>query len=201
MVQGGPEQWNGVSFTVTATYSDGTVSPASAPSNAITTTGGVSPYVYVNGQFYWEGDYSYGGQALNYTDTTGKPANGTYDVMWTAEPSAGGWQPYSPGKNFDTSAYRYIYVDLKPTRSGQTFGMSFALVGDVAATGPYGGAVTLPSDANGTYGPVPQVGVWATYKIPLVYMNVGAGSPNLNIYKFQIWSTTYYADNVYFSAN
>ena len=211
MVQGGNPGWGGAksAFTVTATYSDGTTSPASAASNAVVPTAGsgpsTSPNVYVNGVFYWEGDYSYGG-AVSYADATGDPESnaagpGPYDVMFTS--TGGGWQPYSPTNSYDLTGYRYLQIDLKPTTSGKTWIVYFEKVGDI----PAGGQVTLPSDANGTYGPAPVVGQWATYKIPLVNMNVGPGTSNVNIYKFAvrdgaaIGTNVWYANNAKFTAN
>ena len=203
MVQGGPETWGGASyqFQVTATYSDGREGPASAPSNFVTPTGGTSALVYGVGVFHWEGDYSYGG-TVSYTDQSGEPSNGPYDVMFTST-DQGGWQPWAPGSSFDLTGYAYLEIDLKPTTAGKSWNVYFEKVGDVGV----GAEATLPSDANGTYGPTPLVGEWASYKIPLANMNVGPGTSNVVIYKFgvhddsNIGPNAWYAQNVRFTAN
>lgn len=199
MVEGGNELWGGTShtFTVTATSSAGT-SVTSAPSNAVVPSGGSSANVYYNGMFYWAGDYSYGGTVV-WADTTGHPENSPYDVMFIS--GGGGWQPYSPGNNFNTGAYLYLEMDLKPvSASFKNWWVGFANVGDK----PCGSEVTLPKDANGTYGPTPVAGKWATYKIPLKNMNVGPGTVNINIYKFAVTTASagnegnWYVNNVRF---
>ncbi len=203
MAYGGGEGWSGAKyqFTVVANYSDGTVSPASAPSNAVGTSGGgPTNLVYSGGVFYWEGDYSYQGTAA-YADTTGDPVGGPYDVMLTST-AQGGWQPWSPGANFDLSPYLYLQFDLKPTVAGEHWSVYFENVGDVYT----GATVGVPSDANGTYGPTPVVGQWATYKVPLSGMNVGPGTSNIGIYKFCIKDSVtgvhvFYINNVKFTAN
>jgi hypothetical protein len=202
MVQGGGELWGGFSypFRVTATYSDGSVGPASAPSSSVTPSGGSSAVVYGDGIFDWEGDYSFGG-TVSYTDTTGEPVDGSDDVMFTS--AGGGWQPWAPGASFDLSGYAYLELDLRPTTDGKTWNVWFEKVGDVGV----GAMATLPADAHGTYGAAAVAGQWATYKIPLSNMNVGPGTPNLVIYKFgvgdgaDIGPNVWYADDVRFSAN
>ena len=170
MIQGGNPGFPNATFTVAATYSDGTTSPASMPSNALATSAGTvnstSPSVYANGKFYWTGDYSFGASVV-YTDTTGKPS-AQYDVEFCT-PSQGGWQPYAPNATYDVTPYHFMYIDLKPTVAGKTWDLQFVKIGDV----PVG--VTILIDGRGTYGPAPQAGVWATYKIPLSALGVGPG--------------------------
>jgi hypothetical protein len=199
MVQGDP--LNNNTFTVTATNAQGT-GPASSASNSATSSGGTTNLVYSKGVFYWEGDYSLG--TAVYADTTGSPVGGPFDVMFVS-PGNGYWQPWAPGQKIDLSAYNYLNMDLKPTTSSKEWGVACFEVGDVQVGTP----VTLPSDANGTYGPTPQVGVWATYKIPLKTLGVGPGTQYTMIYKFFLGDTgpnlsapnTWYANNIYFSAN
>jgi hypothetical protein len=205
MVQGGDAGWNGnaVAFSVVAAFSDGTTSPASNPSNAVHTSGGssptTSPNVYVGGVFNWEGDYDFGG-AMHYADMTGNPS-AKYDLQWCTPPgSQGGWLPFAPQNTYDLTPYKYMNLDLKPTTAGKTWDISFFQIGDVLVNAP---AVI---DASGTYGPAPQPGVWATYKIPLSVMRVGPGAVT-TVYKFllhdhlPIGANCWYAQNIYFSAN
>lgn len=212
MVQGGNPGWGSPQqFTVVANYSDGSKSAPSRPSNPVIPTGGsgnsTSPNVYVNGVFYWMGDYNYSGTS-SYCDETGDPqadaaGPGPCDVMAASNSGQmGGWQPYTPNGTFDLSRYTYMYVDLKPTQDGTTWKVYFEKAGDVGV----GAQVMLPSDSNGTYGPTPQPGVWATYKIPLANMNVGPQTGNPVVFKFAfqdhiIGPDRYYINNVRFSAN
>jgi hypothetical protein len=213
MVQGGSPGWGGSAqwFSVVANYSDGTSSASLGTSNAVTPSAGfgnsTSPNVYVNGVFYWMGDYNYSGTSA-YCDKTGDPQGdsagpGPCDVMFVnGNGQHGGWQPYVPNGKFDLSAYNYMYVDLKPTQAGASWNMYYEKVGDVGV----GVQITLPADANGTYGPAPQPGVWATYKIPLKNLNVGPQTANPIVFKFCIQDylpgpNTTYINNVHFSAN
>jgi hypothetical protein len=203
MAQGGEPGWSGnsVTFSVVATYSDGSTSAPSAASNAVRTTAGskptTSPNVYVGGVFNWEGDYDFGG-AMNYTDVTGNPS-AKYDLYWCTG-SQGGWLPFAPQNTYDLTPYKYMNLDLKPTTAGKTWDISFFKIGDVLIDSP------AMIDASGTYGPVPQPGVWATYKIPLSAMGVGPGAVT-NVYKFLLHdnrsagANCWYAQNIYFSAN
>ena len=205
MVQGGDPGWSGnaVAFSVVARFSDGSTSAASIPSNAVRTTAGsrptASPNVYLNGVFNWEGDYDFGG-TMNYADATGNPS-GKYDLKWcTPAGSQGGWLPFAPQNTYDLTPYKYMNLDLKPTAAGKTWDISFFQIGDVLVDSP------AMIDASGTYGPAPQPGVWATYKIPLSAMGVGPGAVT-TVYKFllhdhrAIGANCWYVQNVYFSAN
>jgi hypothetical protein len=208
MVQGVGATWSpsvAYAFQVVANYSDGTSSAPSPASAAVEQTGGTgpstSPNVYVNGVFYWEGDFSFSG-TVSYADTTGDPQGdsagpGPYDVMWTSSGAGGGWQPYTPAENFDLTPYKYLQLDLKPTTANKTWTVYFEKVGDVTV----GAQATLPSDSNGTYGPTPVVGEWATYKIPLQNMNVGALTANPVILKFAVGDGAPTETNVWYVNN
>jgi hypothetical protein len=209
MVQGVNGIWGSTptAFTVVAKYSDGTESAVSAVSNTVSPPGGTaastSPYVYANGQFFWKGDFDFGG-TNSYADTAGDPqadaaGPGPMDVEWTA--SGGGWQPYAPAAAYDLSPYQYMEVDLKASSNNKTWIIYFEKVGDVGV----GAQATLPSDGNGTYGPAAVSGEWVTYKIPLKNMNVGPETANPVVLKFAICggpggSNVWYANNVRFTA-
>jgi hypothetical protein len=205
MVQGGDAGWNGNAnaFSVVATYSDGTKSQASRPSNAVLTSAGSKPTtsqnIYMGGVFNWQGDFDFGG-AMNYADATGNPS-AKYDLQWcTRAGDQGGWLPFAPQNTYDLTPYKFMNLDLKPTTTGKTWDISFFKIGDVLVDSP---AVI---DAKGTYGPAPRPGVWATYKIPLSAMGVGPGAVT-TIYKFllhdhlAIGANCWYAQNIHFSAN
>ena len=154
--------------------------------------------VYSNGEFNWQGDYSWG-VTINYKDTRGSPLSGKYDICVTG---IGGFQPYALGFDFDPSPYRYLVVSLKPTIANQKWDSAFYAVGDKLT----GHGVNVLN-----YGPEPVVGQWTTYRIPL-----GAGGYDIpagtHIYKFMFIDQTadqtnsgystnrWYVDNLYFAA-
>jgi hypothetical protein len=211
MVQGRGNTWNPATpyaFQVVTKYSDGTSSAPSPASNAVVQTGGAGPStsanVYVNGVFYWEGDFDWNGTST-YTDTSGDPQDdaagpGPMDVMFTNSGSAGGWQPYAPTGYYDTTPYTYLQFDLKPTTPNKQWTVYFMKYGDTAV----GATAQVPSDSKGTYGPAPVVGEWTTYKIPLKNMNVGPETANTLVLKFcigdgaPIGTTSWYVNNVKF---
>jgi hypothetical protein len=205
MVQGGDAGWNGHanSFSVVANYSDGTKSEPSGPSNAVLSSAGSNPAtsqnVYVGGVFYWKGDFDFGG-TMDYADVTGNPST-QYDLKWCTRPDdQGGWLPYAPQNTYNLKPYKYMNLDLKPTTKGKVWDIVFFQIGDVLVNSP---AVI---DSRATYGPAPQAGVWASYKIPLAAMGVGPGAIS-TVYKFllhdhaRIGANCWYAQNVYFSAD
>lgn len=208
MVQGINGVWDpsvATAFQVVANYSDGTSSSPSPASSAVTQTGGAgpstSPNVYVNGSFYWEGDFDFGGSAT-YADTSGDPQSdaagpGPMDIMWNSGSNGGGWQPYAPTGYYDTSAYNYLEFDVKPTTSNKTWLVYFEKYGDIGV----GAQVMVPSDSQGTYGPDPVAGEWTTYKIPLKNLNVGPQTSNPIVLKFAICDGVPISNSVFFINN
>jgi hypothetical protein len=171
--------------------------PAPVPPPVVVPPAGVF-WVYYNGQFNWQGDYSFGTGSINYQDTAGKPLSGQFDIAVPITSKWGGFQPFAPGGKFDTSPYKYLIYSLKPTVASQIFATGFAGFGDVADGNP----VIVAGPAGSKYGPVPEAGVWGTYKIPLVDFALS----NPLILKFSIADSTgldtnlFYVDNVGFSA-
>jgi hypothetical protein len=155
-------------------------------------------WVYHNGAFHWQGDYSWG-VVIDYKDKAGAALSGKYSISVTG---IGGFQPYAPGFDFNPSRYRYLVVSLKPTIPDQKWDSAFYAVGDVLT----GHGVNVLK-----YGPTPVVGQWNTYKIPL-----GEGGYEIpsgtHIYKFMFIDQTadqtnsgyktnrWYVDEIYFSA-
>ena len=129
-------------------------------------------HIYANGVFYWEGDYSYGA-TVNYKDTAGGPESGTYDISVKAA-QGGGFQPYAgkvvPVFDMEAGAFEFVSVDLKPTLNGQSWRMS--AISRLPPGDVYPWAQVKLSD----YGPTPEVGKWATYKIPLAVLSIGKTS-------------------------
>jgi hypothetical protein len=129
--------------------------------------------VYANGTFNWQGDYSYSAVA-DYKDTSGAPEIGTYDIEVTVTSRGGGFQPYAgnmvPTYDLEAGSFGYLYMDLKPTINGQTWRLS--AISRLPPGDVYPWAATSITD----YGPAPQAGQWATYKIPLSALSIGMTS-------------------------
>lgn len=155
-------------------------------------------WVYQNGQFNWTSHFSFNGTP-NLSDTSGKPVGGKADIAFTLATPFGGYQPYLAA-GFDTSPYKYLTYSIKPTVPGQIIATGFDANNDVP-DGPAGGIVVAGPGIT-KYGPVPQVGVWATYKVPLADF----GLTNPKVLKFSIADglgdpagTVIYMDNLGFS--
>jgi len=146
-------------------------------------------WVYQNGSFNWEGDYSFGA-TISYKDTAGGPT-GTYDLKVVTTSGGGGWQPFALGKQFDVRGFSKLTYCVKPTSAGLVIGTGFAAINDVAD----GNIINI--GAGTPYGPAPQAGVWGCYVIPLKDFAL----TNPLIQKFTIATgtgATYYVDNVGF---
>jgi hypothetical protein len=127
-------------------------------------------WVYNNGVFNWEGDYSYGA-VINYSDTAGGPESGSYDMAVHISSVGAGIQPFAgktvPEYDLELGAFNYIQFDVKPTLANQSFQLSMMSrlpPGDVF---PY--AVVKLDD----YGPAYSPGKWTTYKVPLAALHMG----------------------------
>jgi hypothetical protein len=154
-------------------------------------------WVYHDGTMKWGGDWSFAATA-DYRDREGKPASGRYDVAVKGQWN-GGWQPYisvncqnTDAACLDTRPYKYLIMSLKPTVAGQTWGVFFH-----AARDTDDGVLASVTD----YGPMPEVGKWASYKIPLSAFKL----TNPTILKFFIQggpggAGLWYADDVGFTA-
>jgi hypothetical protein len=177
-----------------------TLGTPSSAAVVIAGAGGAPPgsvaWVYYASTFNWGGDYSYNA-VINYSDTSGAPLSGHYDIAVTINGAYGAWQPYAGGTvpmwNFIDTGYTYLTFAIKPTVASQSAQVYFTEVGDI----PVGVDV---DPFSGRYGPPPQAGVWSTYKIPLTDLGVA----NSSVYKFAIQDQTgldsnlFYLDNVGF---
>jgi hypothetical protein len=142
--------------------------PVTVPPVVVPPAAGVF-WVYRNGQFNWISDYSWNGKA-DYHDTSGQPQGGTADICFTIAAPNGGFQPYcipsgTNGPGFDTSKYKYLVYDIKPTMANQIIATAFDANNDTP-DGP-GGGVSLVVPGSTKYGPAPVVGKWGSYKAPL----------------------------------
>jgi hypothetical protein len=169
---------------------------APCATTSITVGSGSTPppgtsWVYYNGVFDWPGDYSFVGTP-DYSDTSGGPISGPYDIKFTLQSAWGGWLPYAKNWDFNSSGYTKLTFALKPTVDNQTWSVYFVKVGDVP--------VGIYLDVS-NYGPAPVKGQWATYTVPLAALGV----LGTDIYKFCIQDQTglssnyWYIDNVGFA--
>ncbi len=169
--------------------------PAPTPTPTPTPSPAAS-WVYHNGVFVWAGDYSWNTGQIDYAAPGGLAGGPCIGVPITGQ--WGGWQPYAAGKKFDTTPFKYLFFATKPTQPNQIHGIGFEAINDV----PDGSFVNLGGKYGvGTYGPIPQVGVWGRYKIPLADFKL----TNVLIQKFCITDGTgdptnlFYVDEVGFS--
>lgn len=152
-----------------------------------------SGVVYSNGVFSWGGDWSYSVGKIDYADTVGNAPGLDIAVPITAP--WGGWQPYAIGKVFDVTPYKYLTFAAKPTKPGQYYGAAILAANDT----PDGVGVDVngkPQYGNPSvaYGPLPQVGVWAVYKIPLADFKLTTNF----ILKFHIADGTGVTSNLFY---
>lgn len=155
-------------------------------------------WVYRNGvtnpQF--DLDVSFVGSA-NYKDTTGLPQGGTADILFTGTQYNAGWQlmisacQTNKAACLDTTKYKFLVIDLKPTVANQKWQIGFMSSGDTT-DGP---VIDISP-----YGPAAVVGKWGTYKIPLSAF----GLTNTTVLKYWVQGNTqgalrWYIDNTGFA--
>lgn len=189
------------------TLAPGTYTVASCPSVPPVVTPPVTTppsagvfWVYHNGVFAWPGDYSFNA-TINYKDTVGLPLSPPTDIAVNIVAPWGGFQPFAFGAGgtpFDTRPYKYLQYCTKPTKAGELHGTGFDADNDVADGTP----IQIVAGPGVTkYGPVPTVGKWGCYKIPLADF----GLTNPLILKLSITDGTglvpnlFYVDDVGFS--
>jgi hypothetical protein len=193
---------NGAAYATSATtsYKDGNATNANSPLgdgnqptlriantvyayavSAVDTAGNEGPqqanatfWVYYNGVFNWDGDFSYPGGSINinYADTTGAPESGRADIKVSFTVATAGFQPYA-GKtttawDMEGGSFGYISMDLKPTMAGQDWEIF------IISRLPPGDVFPWSHVMLSRYGPAPVVGKWATYRIPLSVLTIGS---------------------------
>lgn len=142
---------------------------------------------YANGVYSWFADYSFAA-TIDYADKVGSPGGTDIAVRTTAW---GGWLPVMASNfSYPTTGYTKLVFQLKPTTAGQKWQVYFVGVGDVPLPAACGLDVLK-------YGPAPQVGVWASYSVPLADLCV----LGKNVYKFAIQDKTGLASNVWYANN
>jgi len=154
------------SYNVTAVDTQGNEGPKAAQ---------MSAYAYRNGISTWSNnDLSYGTLVENYSSTAGNPTGGTYDV--SVDFINGGFQPaVHPGQaplwNLEIGAFNYFTIDINPGPVVYGNKLMFGTVSRVPPGDVYG---WHPSINVFDYGPAPVANTWATYKVPLIDVAMGA---------------------------
>ena len=126
-------------------------------------------WMYLNGVKTLAGDFTGQGESTNYENSTSSGYNGdTKDILITSTVPWGYFIPYWAA-NFalPNPGYTYLLFSLKPTLTGDTFGINAEKVGDV------------DPDCHievMNYGPAAVEGVWGTYKVPLTDLCVAGDS-------------------------
>jgi hypothetical protein len=120
-------------------------------------------WMYLNGVKTLAGDFTGANTHVDYNHTvTGAQFNGhTQDIQLTTSGTGVQWPYFLPYFAADyklpNPGYTKLLISIKPTVSGQVFGMHMERVGDQPLA-----SVELMS-----YGPASVAGVWASYAIPL----------------------------------
>jgi hypothetical protein len=177
-----------------------------AATNSGTSTGSTA-WVYYNGVFNWQGDFS-AGLTPNYAATTGDPIEGPYDIANTVTTAYGLWLPYfnalcddasaaTEALCFDTAPYNYMIFSLQPTVANQTFQLTFASFVSDEQDGNF--VTNVVSYCT----PAPTPEVWSSCKIPLSAFSLT--QPLIRKFNLQdetgLPTNLYYLDNVGFTAN
>lgn len=140
------------------------------------------------GKFLWDTNFNYGGCS----EADGQILFGAQCTVFTATATPSGGGGFLPVRNapfFDSAGYTHLRLVLAPTRAGQSWQLvqpELPQNGVNDTPVPGGATVTI----EGTYGPKPAVGVWATYDIPLSVI-----APNgTNIWKWGLQDQMYWAN-------
>jgi hypothetical protein len=217
---------NGTTLVIPALPPPPTCVPPQTLVNNLCTTPIVSTTVPTSGATYWiykNGVWAWGSPGCtqanqcdwnsnatsSYQDTTGKPPNGTLDVMTQVTAAWGEWQPHFDGATpatMDVSAYSTLVFLLKPTLSNQTWKLY-----TMAMTNAQGGDTALPAqytimDLTPYTYPVPntpaKAGVWQAYSVPLPVIGVGPGLPGgTKLYKLAWQDNEGLASNTFYAAD
>lgn len=128
-------------------------------------------WMYLNGVKTLAGDFTGSGETTNYQNATSAGYNGgTKDILITSSVSWGYFIPYwRADYQLPNPGYTKLLLSLKPSITGDTFGIHAERPGDVDP----GCHIELMK-----YGPVAVKGVWGSYGIPLTDLCV-AGDKTL----------------------
>jgi len=125
---------------------------------------------YTNGKLSYAGDFTLGGTSVDYHHATDSGLNGhTQDIAFA---SSGNWGLFLPhfadgnvGYRYPNPGYTKLLISVKPSVTGDTFGLYFVREGDIDTA--QNCHVELLK-----YGPPTVAGKWGSYVIPLADMCV-----------------------------
>lgn len=164
--------------------------PPPPPSNALKVV------IAQNGKTpLWTQNYSY---SANDTDDLVDVGDGNPDCLKVVV--TGQWGAVQPSNlnnvTTDFSTCTEVVVSLKPTVPNQKWSMFFLKIGDLPITGA---GVQLP----GAFGPVPVVGKYAQYVVPIALLTKGSDGVDhvSQIYKGDIQDQTGLAANTWYVDN
>jgi hypothetical protein len=191
---------NGTAFSGSKTFSVAISSPTggatlSNPSTATATINGSGSsssgvkWMYLDGAKTLAGDFTGGGETTNYQNSTTSGYNGgTMDIRITSSVPWGYFIPYwASNYQLPNLGYTYLLLSIKPSITGDTFGIHAERDGDSPLPG-----IELVTATGNSYGPAAVAGQWASYKIPLKDLGV-FGDPTL--YKVVMATHTGTADS------
>lgn len=144
----------------TVTIPDPVPTPVPTPTPA---PSGVT-WMYLNGAKHLAGDFTGQGESTDYAHATMSGFNGgTTDILITSSVDWGYFIPYwAANYALPDPGWTYLLLSLKPTITGDTFGIHAERVGDAP----------LPSIELMKYGPAAVAGKWSSYVIPLKDLGV-----------------------------
>lgn len=147
---------------VTVTLPSSNPPPVPTPTPTPTPTG-VS-WMYLGGVKTLAGDFTGQGEITDYQHATTSGFNGdTRDILITSSVPWGYFIPYwAANYQLPNPGYAHLLLSLKPSITGDTFGIHAERVGDAP----------LPSIELMNYGPAAVKGVWGSYVIPLKDLGV-----------------------------
>ncbi len=172
---------NAAAFSGSKTFSVALSAPTggaslSSPSSATATINGAGSsgtsgvtWMYLNGVQTLAGDFTGSGEATNYQHSTSSGYNGgTKDILITSSVPYGYFIPYwASNYRLPNPGYTYLLMAIKPSITGDTFGMHAERVGDSPLPG-----IELITAGGNSYGPAAVAGKWAVYKVPLKDLGV-----------------------------
>ncbi|HWM65627.1 MAG TPA: Calx-beta domain-containing protein [Steroidobacteraceae bacterium] len=153
-------------YDVTAVDAGGNEGPKS---------GQMTAWVYQNGKSNWSNnDLSYGSLQENYSSTAGNPKGGAFDI--SVNFANGGFQPavqvpQAPQWDLELGAFSYFTIDVNPGSVVKSTDLPFGTVSRLPPGDVYG---WHPQVNIYDYGPAPVANTWATYKVPLLAVAMGA---------------------------
>jgi hypothetical protein len=161
----------------TGSGTGGTTTPPPPPPSGVT-------WMYLNGVKTLAGDFTGQGNTTNYYHSTSSGYNGGTKDIQIIDPGAWGYFiPYwAANYMLPNPGYQYLLMSIKPTITGDTFGIHAERVGDAG----------LPPIELSKYGPPAVAGQWSSYAIPLKDLGV-YGDPTL--YKVVLQTHTAAADS------